>query len=252
MAETWVLNESLDPVLQLPKNTIPFTSNGQAYAAISFRSKTLVYYTNPYSSSGTSAYAPRGAQGHWTNSAYRTVVFDSAPTGSLLSWLRTNGTKQVEPKPEAAKHICLIDGTGYSIKQGKVLIDGTAYGIMSGTTLKDGVGYKISFSHPVTVSLAYGEAAGGPSRYSGVEYLGTFYQAGITTSFEAEAGDEITITVTRWGNTSYNATYNKITVNGIEVTPDSNGNYILTLTDNTKITFSKNNDTYAVATVIVG
>lgn len=88
MAETWVLNEILDPVLQLRKTTIPFTSNGQAYAAISFQNQKLVYYTNPYSSSGTSAYAPRGAQGYWANSAYRTVVFDSTPTGSLLTWLQ--------------------------------------------------------------------------------------------------------------------------------------------------------------------
>lgn len=252
MAETWVFNETLNPTYGLSKTTASFTSNGQAYAAISFSSRNLVYYTNPYSSSGTSAYAPRGTHGYWTNTAYRTVVFDSTPTGTLLSWLQTNGTKQVEPKPEAAKHICLINGTGYSISQGKTLIYGTSYGIMSGKTLKDGVGYNISFSHPVTVSLAYGEAAGGPSRYSGVEYLGTFYQAGVTTSFEAEAGEEITITVTKWSDTLYDATYNKITVNGIEVTPNSNGQYTLTLTDNTKITFSKNNNAYAVATVIVG
>lgn len=252
MAETWVFNEALTPSYSLSKTTISFTSNGQAYAAISFQSRYLVYYTNPYSSSGTTVYSQRGTGGYWTNSAYKTVVFDSAPTGSLLSWLRENATKQVEPKPEAAKHICLINGVGYSISQGKTLIYGTSYGIMSGTILKDGAVYNISFSHPVTVSLVYGEAAGGPSRYSGVEYLGTFYQAGVTTSFEAEAGDEITITVTKWSDTLYNATYNKITVNGIEVTPDSNGHYILTLTDNTKITFSKNNNAYAVATVIVG
>lgn len=252
MAETWVFNEVLNPTYSLSKTTISFTSNNNSYVAIDFASKSLTYYPNRFGS-GTSVYTmSRPGAGRWTNDAYRTVVFDSAPTGSLLSWLRENATKQVEPKPEAAKHICLINGTGYSISQGKTLIYGTSYWIMSGTILKDGVGYNISFSHPVTVSLAYGEAAGGPSRYSGVEYLGTFYQAGITTSFEAEAGEEIIITVTKWSDTLYNATYNKITVNGVEVTPDSNGQYTLTLTDNTKITFSKNNNSYAVATVIVG
>lgn len=252
MAETWIFNETLNPTYGLSKRTASFTSNNNSYVAIAFTDKSLTYYPNMFGS-GTSVYTMRipGA-GRWTNDAYRTIVFDSSPTGSLLSWLRENATKQVEPKPEAAKHICLINGTGYSISQGKTLIYGTSYGIMSGKTLKDGVGYNISFSHPVTVSLAYGEAAGGPSRYSGVEYLGTFYQAGVTTSFEAEAGEEITITVTRWSGTLYDATYNKITVNGIEVTPDSNGNYTLKLTDNTKITFSKNNNAYAVATVIVG
>lgn len=169
MAETWVLNESLDPVLQLSKTTISFTSNGQAYAAISFTNRKLVYYTNPYSSSGTSAYAPRGAHEYWTNSAYRTVVFDESPSGTLLTWLQRNGTKQVEPEPTTPKHVCLIDGTSYSILRGKTLISGTGYDIKNGKVLVDGTVYDIPFTpkaYVVTVTL---------SDYTHVIYNNTLY-----------------------------------------------------------------------------
>lgn len=170
MAETWVLNESLDPVLQLSKTTISFTSNGQAYAAISFKNRKLVYYTNPYSSSGTSAYVPRGAHGYWANSAYRTVVFDESPSGTLLNWLQRNGTKQVEPEPTTPKHACLIDGTSYSILRGKTLISGTGYDIKNGKVLVDGTVYDIPFTpkaYVVTVTLnGYTDVIYNDTRYS--------------------------------------------------------------------------------------
>ena len=189
MAETWVLNESLDPVLQLSKTTISFTSNGQAYAAISFTNRKLVYYTNPYSSSGTSAYAPRGAQGYWTNSAYRTIVFDESPSGTLLTWLQRNGTKQVEPEPEVKKNVCLIDGTGYSIKQGKVLKDGASYTIKKGLTLINGTMYNIILTEDKKIHT--------------ITIIGTLYNKSCvktstatystTGSFEVEDGETITV-----------------------------------------------------------
>lgn len=172
MAETWVLNEALTPSYSLPKTNVSFTSNEKAYVAISFQSRTLVYYTNPYSSSGTSAYARRGTGGYWTNDAYRTVVFDSAPSGNLLTWLQANGTKQSEPEPPeptTPKNACLIDGTRYSIKGGKALIGGTGYDIKNGKTLVDGTVYDIPFapkSYAVTVTL---------SSYTHIIYNDTLY-----------------------------------------------------------------------------
>lgn len=170
MAETWVLNESFDSALQLSKTTISFTSNGQAYAAISFTHRKLVYYTNPYASSGTSVYVPRGAHGYWENSAYRTVVFDESPSGTLLNWLQRNGTKQVEPEPTTPKHACLIDGTSYSILRGKTLISGTGYDIKNGKVLVDGTVYDIPFTpkaYVVTVTLnGYTDVIYNDTRYS--------------------------------------------------------------------------------------
>lgn len=189
MAETWVFNEALNPTYSLSKTTISFTSNGQVYAAISFQSRNLVYYTNPYSSSGTTVYSQRGTGGYWTNDAYRTVIFDSAPTGSLLSWLQANGTKQVDPEPTTPKNACLINGTGYSIKQGKALIDGTSYTIKKGLTLINGTMYNIVLTEDkkmhtlIIIGTLYNKSCVKTS-------TATYSTPG---SFEVEDGETITV-----------------------------------------------------------
>lgn len=234
MAETWVLNESLDPVLQLSKTTIPFTSNGQAYAAISFRDQKLVYYTNPYSSSGTSAYAPRGAQGYWTNSAYRTVVFDESPSGTLLTWLQRNGTKQVEPEPTTPKNVCLIDGTGYSIKQGKVLKDGASYTIKKGLTLIDGTMYNIVLTedkkmYTITITgILYDKSCVKTS-------TGTYSTTG---SFEVEDGETITVVAGAKRSTYLESA--RVYLNGTLVAQGQNvigATYSMTVTSDVKVEY---------------
>lgn len=211
MAETWVLNEALNPTYSLSKTTISFTSNGHAYAAISFNSRNLVYYTNPYSSSGTTVYSQRGAGGYWTNSAYKTVIFDSTPTGSLLSWLQTNGTKQVEPEPEVKKNVCLIDGTGYSILHGKALISGTGYDIKNGKVLVDGTVYNIPFTpkaYVVTVTL---------SNYTYVIYNDTLYN--YDTVLYVTPGDSVRCVVNAPLRDGMN--YVAVRVNGTKVKTSS-------------------------------
>lgn len=234
MAETWVLNESLDPVLQLPKTTISFTSNGQAYAAISYKNRKLVYYINPYSSSGTTAYeySPWGTQEHWTNSVYRTVVFDSAPTGSLLRWLQENATKQVEPEPTIPKNVCLIDDIGYSIKQGKVLIDGTAYTVKKGRTLIDGTGYDIKLSSMCTIVFS-----GSGDQFNHAEINGVNYR-GSSGSIEVEAGTICTL-VADSGRHRF-----AIIVNGVTVSNKSGmTRYAYTIDSDCTIAFAMSNIT---------
>lgn len=237
MAETWVLNEQLDPVLQLSKTTIPFTSNGQAYAAISFQNRELVYYTNPYSSSGTSAYAPRGPQGYWTNSAYRTITFDGTPTGALLSWLQKNGTKQIDPEPPeptTPKNACLIDGTGYSIKQGKVLIDGTAYTVKKGRTLIDGTMYNIVLTedkimHTITITgILYNKSC--------VKTSTATYST--TGSFEVEDGETITVVAGAKRSTYLGSA--RVYLNGTQVAQGQNGigaTYSMTVTSDVEVEY---------------
>lgn len=234
MAETWVLNERLDPVLQLSKKTIPFTSNGQAYAAISFQNRKLVYYTNPYSSSGTTAYSPRGASEYWINDAYRTVVFDSTPTGSLLSWLQKNGTKQSEPAPTTSKNTCLIDGTGYSIKQGKVLKDGANYTIKKGLTLIDGTMYNIVLTedkkmHTIIITgILYDKSC--------VKTSTATYST--TGSFEVEDGE--TITVVAGAKRSSYLSSARVYLNGALVAQGQNvvgATYSMTVTSDVKVEY---------------
>lgn len=87
--ETWVLNETLDVFDGMPPTTnILFISNGTQYSKISNSggiTASILYDT-------TEVYSYEFQT--WTNTAYRTLTFDTAPTGDLLAWLEVNGTKQ--------------------------------------------------------------------------------------------------------------------------------------------------------------
>ena len=181
MAETWVLNESLN--LTGNANYIAsFTCNGTVYAGIHTTTSVVTYLFNTTQMGGQRVYTRYG----WDNEAYRTIVFDESPSGTLLTWLQRNGTKQVEPAPTTPKHACLIDGTVYSIKGGKTLISGTGYGIENGKTLIDGVGYNISLAKKLSVDIQ------GTFTYSTVEVGGTSYTvAGVV---KAKAQTQITAT----------------------------------------------------------
>ena len=90
--ETWVLNESLG-MTALQKQQVNFTSNNSSFVAIeantmSVGPQSVSYYTDDTNDiivceSGT-----------WINTAYRTITFETAPTGALLRWLQANATKQ--------------------------------------------------------------------------------------------------------------------------------------------------------------
>lgn len=86
--ETWVLNEKLGS-----KNatyTIDFTSNGTKYSkiVISIFAKSRLKYGD------TLVNGSEGGAAGWINQAYRKIIFDTPPTGALLTWLQANGVKQ--------------------------------------------------------------------------------------------------------------------------------------------------------------
>ena len=90
--ETWLLNESLG-MATLSKTSVTFTSNNEnfvsiAYSTSSMGPKTLWYYKND------TEYVVACEYGTYSNEAYRTITFENAPTGDLLTWLNDNGTKQ--------------------------------------------------------------------------------------------------------------------------------------------------------------
>ena len=181
MAETWVLNESLN-LTGNASYIASFTCNGTVYAGIRTTTSVVTYLFNTTQMGGQRVYTRYG----WDNEVYRTIVFDESPSGTLLTWLQRNGTKQIEPEPTTPKNTCLIDGTVYSIKGGKTLISGTGYGIENGKTLIDGVGYNISLAKKLSVDIQ------GTFTYSTVEVGGTSYTvAGVV---KAKAQTQITVT----------------------------------------------------------
>lgn len=100
MAQTWVLNETLTITLNEAISTdINFTSAGVSYTnfSIGYVDEQYQYISyKPSSGSGTTAYAsyyfPKVG---WQNEAYRTVTFQTDPTGRLLTWLQANATQQL-------------------------------------------------------------------------------------------------------------------------------------------------------------
>lgn len=115
--ETWVLNEDIYSLPQgSPITNINFVSNNQNFTIFQFvddgdgdelKYNDVVVYSD-------SSLA-------WTDEAYRTITFSTAPSGDLLTWLQANGTKQSISTPlnvditTLAGYSQLVAGTQYSI-----------------------------------------------------------------------------------------------------------------------------------------
>lgn len=95
--ETWVLNETPTYPSSSIEETINFKSNGKDYISIliSARQPNNVFGISYYygATSYDAVYPPQKPQG-WLDNAYRTITFETAPTGDLLAWLQANGVKQ--------------------------------------------------------------------------------------------------------------------------------------------------------------
>lgn len=89
--ETWVINENVSQALSFV--SIDFTSNNVNYSSLrSMKGTRYGGYALTYDA--TVVYA---ANMGWTDQAYRTVTFETAPTGDLLAWLEANAVKQGAP-----------------------------------------------------------------------------------------------------------------------------------------------------------
>lgn len=87
--ETWVLNNS-GGFDSLEHIEVAFNSNNSTFYGIRSDTMKLYYYTDDTNKREVF----NGAGDGWTNTAYRTITFETAPTGDLLTWLQANGTKQ--------------------------------------------------------------------------------------------------------------------------------------------------------------
>lgn len=96
MSETWVIKS--DASGELVTTQIAFTSNGQKFTSIganyndSGTFMILRYDNNEVA--GWDIYGG-GAGFEFDNEAYRKLTFDTPPTGTLLTWLQANATRQV-------------------------------------------------------------------------------------------------------------------------------------------------------------
>lgn len=213
MAETWVLNATVT----LPSSSLSgtFTSNGKSFTGIRSRklssARLYLYYTS--GAGGTTDSTQVYENGSWINDAYRTLVFDTAPTGAMLTWLQANGQKQSEPEPETPANVCLVNGTAYGVKTGQTLVNGAAQTIYNGRTLVGGTGYDIVLSTSGFTVTITGNGMHGSAVRAAVDINGTTYTSAATV--EVESGTTIMLRTDAASTRDY--TYTKITIDGVTV-----------------------------------
>lgn len=101
LRETWVIKDTapVDDASQLLQNTtISFTTNNYKGTSIEVYDTGVGVAVLSYGGIGDVAgieYGLGGTVFDWDNDAYKTLVFDTAPTGALLAWLQKNADKQV-------------------------------------------------------------------------------------------------------------------------------------------------------------
>ena len=103
MSQTWIIKDTA-PVDEdsyiLNKVDISFTSGGEKFVGIDIYDDGavlfLIYYGNNNTAKQPAAldYSSGETQFYWNAPAYKTLVFDTPPTGDLLTWLQANATKQ--------------------------------------------------------------------------------------------------------------------------------------------------------------
>lgn len=87
--ETWLLNETIEGVFSAVD--INFVSNAANYTKISIDAVGAPIERHQLYYNGNNVYyTPTG----WSDEAYRTITFETAPSGGLLKWLQANGVKQ--------------------------------------------------------------------------------------------------------------------------------------------------------------
>ena len=93
MAETWVIKSNAAGTFATTQ--IAFTSNGQKFTSIGadYADFVIILY---YDNNEIAGFDPGAGYGfEFENEAYRTITFDTPPTGALLTWLQANATRQV-------------------------------------------------------------------------------------------------------------------------------------------------------------
>lgn len=151
MAETWVIKNDA-PVDEasrtLATTNVSFTTNNQKATSIGIiqdGGAIVLIYGGIGEVAGLD---PGGSVDfEWINDAYKTLVFDSAPTSGLLAWLQANGTKQTKP----ANKVIIANETIIDLTQDTV----TADKLVSGVTAHDKSGVRIMGTMGPLSTMAY-------------------------------------------------------------------------------------------------
>lgn len=90
--KTWLFNETIPSSATLAKTTVSFTSNSKKCSTIEGKYVSGAGFQVRYTIGTSETNVYRSINGGWQNDAYKTVVFDDEPTGTLRTWLEANAT----------------------------------------------------------------------------------------------------------------------------------------------------------------
>lgn len=89
VSKTWRFNDAISCWDGMEWN-VNFVALGYPCTSISSTYNNNLFYTTP----SLGRFMARDAAGNWSGEEYRTVTFDEAPSGDLLTWLQANATPQ--------------------------------------------------------------------------------------------------------------------------------------------------------------
>lgn len=180
MAETWVLNETVDVSVRKTYYA-NFTTSGddiEKWKALNITIPEAIEY---YSAESDGAYEVYGGPitAGWHNEAYRTLTFETAPSGDLLTWLQANGTKQLSLHDQAEQ--CITDAyTAIGNKSGTIPTQKNLQNLAGAiNTISTGVDTSDGNIEPTTVLKGYKGYAKGVAVDGAIEtYAGTVEDVG--------------------------------------------------------------------------
>lgn len=97
MAETWIINESPSQPTSVINVDINFVSNSNNFTKIVLNTGSAWVFNNGISYQPPYPNLIYNEDNGWVNENYRTINFETTPTGDLLTWLQANAEKQEEP-----------------------------------------------------------------------------------------------------------------------------------------------------------
>lgn len=190
MAETWVLNELVDPNTfnQIILFDIHFISNSYDYKGIEFQNSKggSIYYFSPLST--RQVYGGDSTSGSWLEGeAYHTITFLETPTGELLTWLQANGVKQ-QRRP--ANKVVVNGETILDLTQDSV----TPSSLLKGTTAHDKSGAPITGTMEASAGGDYNIAA--TTNSDGTQSLAITDAGGGSSGGGSGSRPEVNLTIT--------------------------------------------------------
>nr|DAG30540.1 MAG TPA: leucine rich repeat protein [Caudoviricetes sp.] len=217
-SETWVLNDGQIDNIPPFSGSVKFTSFGTDFFGISAGGGSISYWNDVDGAEMTIVVE----EGAWVSPQYRKLVFDTPPTGDLLTWLTANGVKQpanlaVQPSKDVT-----------------ITSNGT-------TEITPDAPYDVMEKANLTVNVESGSTSASPKDINFYDYDGTLVAAwelselaGKTALPDYPTHDGLTCQGWNWTLADLKAENAKMNVGAMYITSDGKTRIYITLQEGRK------------------